>query len=55
MSGPLGYQLATREIFLGTPAIRITYAPQNDRSENISMRLFDFWATGSRFGEIAPF
>ena len=30
-------------------------APQNDRSENTTTRLFDFWATGSRFGEIAPF
>ena len=28
-----------------------TYAPQNDRSENTTMRLFDFWSTGSRFGE----
>ena len=32
-----------------------TYAPQNDRSESTTTRVFDFWATGSRFGEIAPF
>ena len=33
----------------------VTYAPQNDRSENTITRLFDFRATGSRFGEIALF
>ena len=33
----------------------LTYAPQNDRSENTTTRLFDFWATGSPFGEMAPF
>ena len=33
----------------------VTYAPQNDRSENTTKRLFDFRATGSRFGERAPF
>ena len=32
-----------------------TYAPQNDLSESTITRRFDFWATGSRFGEIAPF
>ena len=33
----------------------VTYAPQNDRSENTTTRLFDFWARGSPFGEMAPF
>ena len=32
-----------------------TYAPQNDRSENTTTRLFDFSAGSRRFGEIAPF
>ena len=33
----------------------VTYAPQNDRSEDTTTRRFEFGATGSRFGEIAPF
>ena len=33
----------------------VTYAPQNDCTENTTTRRFDFWATGSRFGEIALF
>ena len=33
----------------------VTYAPQNDCTANTTTRLFDFWATGSRFGKIAPF
>ena len=55
MSGPPGYQLSTREIFFRTPAKLITHALQNDRKENTTTPLFDFWAIGSRFGEIAPF
>ena len=33
----------------------VTYAPQNDCTENTTTRRFDFWAIGSRFGEIASF
>ena len=41
--------------FFCTPAKLITYAPQNDRSENTTTRLFNFSAADSQFGEIAPF
>ena len=33
----------------------MTYAPQNDRSEKWKMPFCNFWAIGSRFGEIALF
>ena len=33
----------------------VTYAPQNNRSENTTTRHFDLSAASSRFGEIAPF
>ena len=47
--------MADRVLFFSPFSKCVTYAPQNDRSENTTTRLFDFWAIGSRFGEIAPF
>ena len=47
--------MADRVLFFSLFSKCVTYAPQNDRSENTTTRRFEFWATGSRFAEIAPF
>ena len=47
--------MADRVLFFSPFSKGVTNAPQNDGSENTTTRLFDFWAAGSRFGEIAPF
>ena len=45
----------SRTFFFSQFSKCVTYAPQNDRSDNTTTRLFDFWAICSRFGEITPF
>ena len=54
-SRPTRVLMADRAFFFSLFSKCMTYAPQNARSENTITRLFDFWAIGSCFGEIAPF